>query len=106
MLTERAAKLTYISHNWKILERNIENEMDDSDSEQDVDVNPPHNIGQPFILEHRNPSSHCEDGLNLDITQSQDEASDLESANYGSNSENYSLHDTDTSLGLSCNSDF
>lgn len=40
--------------------------------------------------------------FNLDVTQAQEEESDLESENSESVHEHYSLHDTDTSLGLSC----
>jgi len=95
LLTERAAKLTYISHNWKTLDRN-KNDEDDNNSEIEDFTQ---NETTPFILQHGNSSHHREKSFNLNLTQ---EESDLESASSGTENEQFSLHDTDTSLGFSC----
>jgi len=95
LLTERAAKLTYISHNWRTLDRN-KNDEDDSKIEDFTQ-----NETTPFIL-HGNSSHHREKSFNLNFTSIQEEESNLELESSGTENEQFSLHDTDTSLGFSC----
>jgi hypothetical protein len=97
LLTERAAKLTYISHNWKTLDRNKKDEDDNNSEIEDFTQNETN----PFIIQHGNSSHHREKSFNFNFTLTLVE-SDLELESSGTENGQFSLHDTDTSLGFSC----
>jgi hypothetical protein len=79
-----------------ILDRN-KNDKDDSEIEDFTQ-----NEITPFILQHRNSSHYLEKSFNLNLTPTQEEESDLELESSETENEQFSLHNTDTSLVFSC----